>query len=118
MFLLGEGEYSSSFAFTTGIVLEVKNTLNGTPTEFALSQNYPNLFNPTTIIRYALPKAQHITLKIYNIMGQEIARLVNTQKNPGYYDVSFDASTLASGVYFYCLQSEDYVTVKKMILLK
>jgi hypothetical protein len=88
------------------------------PVTYELSQNYPNPFNPTTTIRYQLPKDGMVTLKVYDILGAEVATLVNEEKIVGRYEVSFDASRLASGVYIYRLQANDYIAVKKMVLLK
>lgn len=86
--------------------------------KFELSQNYPNPFNPTTTIRYSVPSNGLVTLKIYNILGQEVKTLVNTVKNAGLHQVFFDAGQLASGVYIYRLTSGNYVSSKKMMLLK
>ncbi|MDY0082689.1 MAG: T9SS type A sorting domain-containing protein [Ignavibacteriaceae bacterium] len=91
---------------------------NNLVTEYDLAQNYPNPFNPSTTIKYQLPKDGIVTLKVYDILGSEVATLVNEQKTAGRYEVSFDASKLASGVYIYKLQSGEYVSSKKMMLLK
>lgn len=88
------------------------------PVEFALSQNYPNPFNPTTTINYSVSKSNSVTLKVYNVMGKEVETLVNEQKAPGNYEVRFDASKLASGIYFYQLKSGSLVSTKKLVLLK
>ncbi len=88
------------------------------PKEYSLNQNYPNPFNPNTTIRYQIPKNGIVTLKIYDVLGAEIATLVNEQKDAGKYEVNFNASRLASGVYIYKLQAGDFVSSKKMILLK
>lgn len=88
------------------------------PTEFVLEQNYPNPFNPSTTISYQLPMSSDITLKVYDILGNEIATVVNEYKPAGRYQVEFNAATLSSGVYFYQLKAGDYVNTKKMILLK
>ncbi|MEJ5304867.1 MAG: T9SS type A sorting domain-containing protein, partial [Ignavibacteria bacterium] len=88
------------------------------PKEFKLSQNYPNPFNPSTLIEYSVAKPEHITIKVYNVLGKEVATLVDEMKEPGVYSVRFDASNLSSGIYFYKLQSESYNAVKKMILQK
>ena len=88
------------------------------PTEFALSNNYPNPFNPTTTIKYDLPKEAQVTLKIYDVLGREVATLVNTKQNAGFYQVRFDASRYASGVYVYRIIAGDFVQTKKMMLMK
>jgi M6 family metalloprotease-like protein len=88
------------------------------PTEYGLDQNYPNPFNPTTMIEYQLPKDGFVSLKIYDILGREVRTLVNEYKSQGRYSVSFDASKLASGVYIYQLKSNNYSSIKKMILAK
>ena len=107
--------------FTYSDVVEVES--NNIPTEFALYQNYPNPFNPTTTIKYSVPKIVNnqssiINLKVYDILGNEIATLVNEQKAPGNYEVQWNASGFASGVYFCRLQSEDFISVKKLLLMK
>ena len=88
------------------------------PNEFHLYQNYPNPFNPTTTISFNLPKQSHITLKVYNILGQEVAILMNEVKSAGSYREVFNASSLPSGVYVYKLTAGSYIETKKMLLLK
>jgi len=88
------------------------------PKVFALSQNYPNPFNPSTIINYQLPKANHVTLRLYDAIGREVATLVDEYKEAGSYDIQFNASKLSSGVYFYRIQAGENVDLKKMILMK
>jgi hypothetical protein len=89
------------------------------PTEYTLFQNYPNPFNPFTIIRYDIPKAGNVELKVYDILGREVMTLVNNEKKDiGRYEVQFNASNLATGVYIYRIQTNDYVSSKKMILMK
>jgi peptide deformylase len=83
-----------------------------------LSQNYPNPFNPTTNIRFELARTERVSLKIYNIMGQEITTLVEGTLMAGSYQVPFDAADLASGVYFYRLSSPNRSETRKMVLLK
>lgn len=85
---------------------------------FELEQNYPNPFNPNTIIRYQLPKDGIVILKVYDILGSEVTTLVNEHKTAGRYEVVFNASHLASGVYIYKIQAGDYVSSKKMVLVK
>ncbi|MEW6196948.1 MAG: T9SS type A sorting domain-containing protein [Bacteroidota bacterium] len=87
------------------------------PTQYAIA-NYPNPFNPTTTIKYQLPEAGMVTLKVYDILGKEVAELVNETKAAGYYEVSFDASKLTSGVYIYSIHAGKFVESKKMILLR
>jgi hypothetical protein len=90
------------------------------PTEFALLQNYPNPFNPSTVISYQLPVSSKVTIKVYDILGNEVATLVNEEKPAGVYNVEFGSksSELSSGIYFYKLTAGDYVATKKMILIK
>lgn len=88
------------------------------PDGFTLEQNFPNPFNPSTTIQYNIPKTEMVVLKIYNILGQEVKTLVNEEQIAGTYQAVFDASHLASGVYFYRLTAGDYVEVKKMMFLK
>ncbi|MGB5893974.1 MAG: T9SS type A sorting domain-containing protein, partial [Ignavibacteriaceae bacterium] len=96
------------------------------PTSFVLYQNYPNPFNPTTSIRYEITSRQFVNLKVYNVLGKEVATLVNREQNPGSYSVNFDASNLSagnqglsSGVYFYMLKAgSEFVQTRKMILIK
>ncbi len=85
---------------------------------YRLEQNYPNPFNPTTNISYVLPKAENVSLKIYDVLGREVATLVNEVKAAGAYTVPFNASNLSSGVYFYKLQAGSFVQTKKMMLVK
>lgn len=89
-----------------------------TANDFTLAQNYPNPFNPATKIQYSIPQRSDVTLKVYDVLGNEIAILVNEEKERGVYSVNFDASGLASGIYFYKLQAGSFVETKKMILLR
>jgi enterochelin esterase family protein len=88
------------------------------PTAFTLYQNYPNPFNPNTTIRYGLPERFHVTLTIYNMLGQQVGTLVQGEQEAGYHEAVFDASGLASGVYLYRLQAGDFVEAKKFVVLK
>ncbi|HCY75790.1 MAG TPA: hypothetical protein DHV28_07695 [Ignavibacteriales bacterium] len=85
---------------------------------FYLEQNYPNPFNPSTKIQYAVSSNQLVTLKVYNVLGKEIATLVNEEKSAGNYEIEFNASHLSSGIYFYRLQTGDFVETRKMTLMK
>jgi len=88
------------------------------PKQFRLEQNYPNPFNPTTEIKFSLAHSSMVTLEVFNLLGQRVATLVNGNKSAGEHQVSFDASTLNSGVYLYRLQSESYSQVRKLTLIK
>lgn len=94
------------------------NPLSGIPTAFALHQNYPNPFNPTTKISFDVPKAGHVKLVIYNSLGQEVETLIDKQLTPNSYEVDFNASNLSSGLYFYKIVSDNFISTKKMLLLK
>ncbi len=102
-----------SIPMTTGV-----QQVSEVPLVFALDQNYPNPFNPSTTIKYALPSESNVTLKVYNLLGQEVATLVNDVQKAGSYEATFNASTLASGVYVYRIQAGANVETKKMMLLK
>ncbi len=91
---------------------------NNSPVSFSLSQNFPNPFNPSTMIQYSIPEAQNVELKVYDLLGREVQTLVNTVQNPGSYNVMFNAQNLSSGVYFYRLTAGSYTDVKKMTLIK
>jgi len=88
------------------------------PSNFALAQNYPNPFNPTTVISYQLPVNSHVTLKVYDMLGREVVALVNQRQDAGSYSVRFDGSRLASGIYFYRLEAGNFVSVKKLVVVK
>ncbi len=88
------------------------------PNDYYISQNYPNPFNPTTTISYSILQLTYVTLKVYDSLGREIATLVNSEKNPGKYEVNFDGSKLSSGVYFYRITAGSFTQTKKLILLK
>lgn len=88
------------------------------PDSYKLAQNYPNPFNPITTIRYSIPESGNVSLKVYDILGNEVASLVNEEKARGVYSVTFDASNLSSGVYFYKIQAGNYFETKKMLLIK
>jgi hypothetical protein len=118
----GNGVWRLSYPETTTNI----KSLNETPTGFALEQNYPNPFNPSTTIKYNLPSSRQgersgvrfVTLKIYNLLGKEVAMLVNELQAPGNYEVKFNGSNLASGVYIYRLQAGNFVSIKKLMILK
>jgi hypothetical protein len=109
------------------ILTDVKETDDQTiPNEVALQQNYPNPFNPSTKIKYEIPAVTlsqskgdvYVTLIVYDVLGNEVTILVKEEKPPGIYEVEFDASNLSSGIYFYRLQSDNFIEIKKMVLLR
>lgn len=106
------GYYKCVWDFNTGV--DENEQLN----EFTLMQNYPNPFNPTTNIRFQIPKYCLVTLKIFDVLGRQVAVLVNEEKSPGIYDLSYDASALTSGVYYYQLTADTFIQVKKMQVIK
>ena len=105
--------YHYSTDFVSGIQSEQR-----TISSFKLEQNYPNPFNPITTIQYAVPSMQFISLKVYDILGSEVATLVNEEKPAGEYEVKFDATSLPSGTYFYQFKAGSFIQTKKMILMK
>ena len=111
------GEILSSISVFDTIPSDVQLS-NGTSLSFNLYQNYPNPFNPKTIISYTIPQADFVKLNVYNVLGNEVTTLFNEVKPSGNYKVEFDGSNLPSGVYFYVLKTDDFLDVKKMILLK
>ncbi|MCH7773867.1 MAG: T9SS type A sorting domain-containing protein [Bacteroidetes bacterium] len=117
---------SMDVKFVNGNVVSVDDD-NSFPNEFSLSQNYPNPFNPSTKIKFTIAKSPLpgedgrgglVTLKVYDVLGNEVATLVNEEKPVGSYEVEFDATTLPSGIYFYKLQAGSFVETKKMVLMK
>ncbi|WP_456426945.1 T9SS type A sorting domain-containing protein [Rhodocaloribacter sp.] len=115
--LTGDGALSvaeaveSPTTLTAGIAAEV-------PAEYGLDQNYPNPFNPQTVIRYALPEAGQVTLQVYNVLGQQVATLVNETREAGQHTVTFDASGLSAGVYLYRIQAGSFTATRQMTVLK
>ena len=106
-------DFDGTFKYSNEIEVNIN-----LPTEFLLEQNYPNPFNPVTVIKYQLPSKSSVTLKIFDILGKEVESLVDEEKDAGYYQTSFNASQLSSGIYFYTLQTGSNIVTKKMILLK
>ena len=90
----------------------------GTPTHFSLSQNYPNPFNPSTTIRYGLPSRSHVSLTVFNALGQQVSLLQSGEQDAGYHEVKFDAQHLPSGVYFYRMQTGNFTETKRLLLLR
>jgi hypothetical protein len=100
------------------VFVDVEEEANLIPTEYSLYQNYPNPFNPVTNIKYSIVKATDVSIKVYDILGNEIETLVNEFHKPGFYNIQFNASNLSSGVYFYRIIAENFISTKKLILLK
>jgi len=98
-----------------GVIEQLNNSI---PKVFSLEQNYPNPFNPVTKIEYSLPVVGEVSLIIYNLLGEEVAGLVNEVQQAGFHHVTWDANKMSSGIYFYRLQSGDFVQTRKMLLLK
>jgi len=120
--LIRVGEYpcysdKSDSYFTITYPVNVEGEVN-LPTEFSLSQNYPNPFNPTTSLQYAISSRQFVSLKVFDVLGNEIATLVNEEKSAGEYKVEFRAERLPSGIYNYQLKAGSFIQTKKMVLLK
>lgn len=102
----------------SALAAELNRSTSILPESFELSQNYPNPFNPTTTISFALPKSSQVSLTVFNILGQEVARLVDGTMPAGTHQVNFDASNVSSGIYFYRIQTDEFSEQKKMVLLK
>jgi len=118
-----QSRFSNSIADTSDAMFTVFNPFmdikkDELPQEYAIAQNYPNPFNPTTTIDYELPKASYVTISVYNILGKEIATLVEGEKSAGYYQVTWNAENLPSGIYFYTFKAGNKIATKKMILVK
>jgi photosystem II stability/assembly factor-like uncharacterized protein len=101
-----------------GVTFIEEEKTNAVPNEFLLSQNFPNPFNPNTTIKYSIPNASKVTIKIFDVLGKEIETLVDEEKPIGTYELKWNATKLSSGVYFYQLKAGDFIQTKKMILLK
>lgn len=117
--IFSENEYFWSDTFSIHIYpIGINDNLTDLPEDYFLSNAYPNPFNPVTNIEYALPKSGKVRLSIFNILGNEVAILVESKQSAGFHSVSWDASNVASGIYFYRLTSGNFVATKKMVLLK
>ncbi|MGB8320425.1 MAG: sialate O-acetylesterase [Ignavibacteriaceae bacterium] len=110
---MGEDAVNLCDTTTTGV-----NNSKGVPDGYVLEQNYPNPFNPVSVIRYSIPKSSHVTIKIFDVLGNEVAALVNGMKQAGIYEVTFNGKGLASGVYLYQLKADGFTGTKKLMLLK
>jgi hypothetical protein len=121
-FAVGKNYYSfSGYQVTLSyreIITSIAAQQEGPATSYELAQNYPNPFNPSTTIRYGLPQRSHVTLAVFNTLGQQVATLVQSEQEAGNHEAAFDASGLASGVYLYRLQAGDFVQTKRFVLLR
>ena len=117
------GQFGFADGEVYGKIIQARTTdvnagqANQTPREFSLFQNYPNPFNPTTTISFALPNRSHVALGIYNILGLKVAELVNGDFEAGYHEVKYEASNVASGVYFYRLKAGTFLETKRLVVL-
>ncbi len=100
------------------MLVKLNGNYKGIPTEFGLSQNYPNPFNPSTMISYQVPVAAMVQIAVFNSIGEKVGTLVNEVKEPGYYEVTWNASAMPSGVYFFRINAGEFTAVKKMMLTK
>ncbi|MCO6446366.1 MAG: T9SS type A sorting domain-containing protein [Ignavibacteriota bacterium] len=113
------GQDSLFVLYNTGNVSGIsEENFQQIPENFSLSQNYPNPFNPSTTIRFELPESDIVTLKIFNILGEEVSTLVNTELKAGKHEYQFNANNLSSGIYFYRIQAGSFTETKKMILIR
>ena len=118
--IVGDGWYIDDVKLTNycGSLVGINGNNNGMPLRYALEQNYPNPFNPVTKIKYALPKASFVKITVFDILGKEVAQLVNGNVDAGYHFAEFDGSKLASGLYMYKIEADGFTDVKKMMLVK
>ena len=122
----GGSSYGAQFAIHSGfrqvpvqrVVTSADEEPDETPAIFSLDQNYPNPFNPSTVIHYSLPEASDVTLAVYDMLGREVASLVDDRKSAGNYEVSFSATNLSSGIYFYRLSTGNFTKIRSMTFVK
>lgn len=114
----GVSNWSETYSFQTAGVGTSIDDENGLPNSYALEQNYPNPFNPTTNITFSLPESGSVTLKIYNMLGSEVATLVDSELPAGSFDVTWDATNFSSGMYIYKLTADNFTQTKKLTLIK
>jgi len=113
VYRLKQIDFDGSFSYSQTIEVEIV-----APNAFGLEQNYPNPFNPSTTIMFSIPIETEVRLNVYNTLGQEVAEILNGRLKEGYHEMDFDAGTLTSGIYFYRLEADKFVDVKKMIIIK
>jgi hypothetical protein len=110
--------YQGSAYRTTDSTTSVGGASSGLPGRWHLFQNYPNPFNPSTTIRFLIPRSAEVSLKIFNLLGEEVATLISGHRDAGTHSVQWDAAGLPSGVYFYRLQAGEFVETRKLVLLR
>ncbi|GIK61033.1 MAG: T9SS type A sorting domain-containing protein [Ignavibacteriota bacterium] len=113
-----ENPVGKVFIYSYNKISEVKDEIDNAPNNFFLSHNYPNPFNPSTTLSFVIGHQSLVSLKIYDILGREITTLVNEEKPSGIYEIEFNATNLSSGIYFYQLQAGNFISTKKLVLLK
>jgi hypothetical protein len=113
-----DGDVAATAPEFSGTTVSLAKGGEGLPTSFELAQNYPNPFNPTTQISYSIPTSGIVSIAVYNVLGQKVATLVDGQEDAGVHVVEFDGSSLASGMYFYRIDTQNFSETKKMVMLK
>ena len=113
LYRLKQIDFDGTFSYSNEVEVEVTG-----PKDFALYQNYPNPFNPNTTIKFALPVKTNLSLNIYNTLGEKVAEIFKGEMEEGYHEMMFNASGLSSGIYLYKIESENFNSTKKMILMK
>jgi len=113
LYRLKQTDFDGTFSYSNEIEVEVTG-----PKDFALYQNFPNPFNPSTKIKFALPVKTNLTLSVYNTLGEKVAEIFNGDMEEGYHEMMFNSSGLSSGIYFYKIESENFNAAKKMTLIK
>jgi hypothetical protein len=106
-------DFDGTFTYSDEVDVDVE-----IPLEYSLEQNYPNPFNPSTTIKYSIPEDGFVKLAVYNMLGEEVATMVNTTQKAGRYEVNFSASQLSSGVYVYRIEAANFTASKKLVLMK
>jgi hypothetical protein len=106
------------YLFYQDVVVNVEDEENIVPITYKLEQNYPNPFNPSTIIKFAVPVRNRVLIKIYDLLGAEVLTLINEELDAGWYEKKFDAGSLSTGIYIYRMQAGNYVSTKKMLMVK
>jgi hypothetical protein len=117
---LKQYDLDGTFRYSDAITLDIATGVaEGTsPTQFSLAQSFPNPFNPTTVIRYGLPRGSMVRMEVFNVLGERVATLVNGYEEAGYHEVTFNAAGLASGSYFYRISAGDFAATKTLLLVK